>query len=136
MLAAALCDRRGGDVRAPPRLLATGEMTAQSLGLDLIRWRIVIVLIAGLLTAGAVIQGGTIGFIGLVIPHLVRLAVPDRRASHRGPRGSPGRRRLVAAADLVARTIAAPRQLPVGAVMALLGVPVFLLLLRRMEGAG
>ncbi len=118
----------------PLDVLATGETTAQSLGLDLGRWRILIVLLAGLLTAGAVIQGGTIGFIGLVIPHLVRLAF--RTAAHRVvvPAAALAGGALLAAADLVARTVAAPRQLPVGAVMALLGVPVFLLLLRRMEG--
>ncbi len=119
----------------PLDVLATGETTAQSLGLDLGRWRVLIVLFAGVLTAGAVIQGGTIGFIGLVIPHLVRLAF--RTAAHRivVPAAALAGGALLAAADLVARTVAAPRQLPVGAVMALLGVPVFLLLLRRMEGA-
>ncbi len=119
----------------PLDVLASGETTAQSLGLDLARWRILIVLLAGLLTAGAGIQGGTIGFIGLVIPHLVRLAF--RTAAHRivVPAAALAGGALLAAADLVARTVAAPRQLPVGAVMALLGVPVFLLLLRRMEGA-
>ena len=133
--AAALATCAVALVSRPLDVLATGETTAQSLGLDLTRWRVVIVLAAGLLTAGAVIQGGTIGFIGLVIPHLVRLAF--RTAAHRivVPAAALAGGALLAAADLVARTIAAPRQLPVGAVMALLGVPVFLLLLRRMEGA-
>ncbi len=119
----------------PLDVLASGETTAQSLGLDLARGRILLVWLAGRLTAGAVIQGGTIGFIGLVIPHLVRLAF--RTAAHRivVPAAALAGGALLAAADLVARTVAAPRQLPVGAVMALLGVPVFLLLLRRMEGA-
>ena len=87
-----------------------------------------------LLTAGAVIQGGTIGFIGLVIPHLVRLAFGT--AAHRVvvPAAALAGGTLLAAADLVARTVAAPRQLPVGAIMALLGVPMFLVLLRRLEG--
>jgi iron complex transport system permease protein len=121
-------------IARPLDVLATGETTAQSLGLDLIRWRFVIVVAAGLLTAGAVIQGGTIGFIGLVIPHLVRLAFGT--AAHRivVPAAALAGGTLLAAADLVARTAAAPRQLPVGAVMALLGVPVFLVLLRRLEG--
>ncbi len=122
-------------VARPLDVIATGEITAQSLGLDLTRWRVIIVLLAGGLTAGAVIQGGTIGFIGLVIPHLVRLAF--RTAAHRIviPAAALAGGTLLAAADLVARTLAAPRQLPVGAVMALLGVPVFLVLLRRFEGA-
>ena len=121
-------------VARPLDVLATGDTSAQSLGLDLSRWRIVIVVLAGLLTAGAVIQGGTIGFVGMVIPHLVRLAFGT--ALHRVvvPAAALAGGTLLAAADLVARTAAAPRQLPVGAIMALLGVPVFLVLLRRLEG--
>jgi iron complex transport system permease protein len=117
----------------PLDVIATGETTAQSLGLDLARWRVAIVVMAGALTAAAVIHGGTIGFIGLVIPHLVRLAFGT--ASHRVvvPAAALAGGTLLAAADLAARTVAAPRQLPVGAVMALLGVPVFLVLLRRFE---
>lgn len=122
-------------IARPLDVLATGETTAQALGLDLVRWRVVIVVLAGLLTAGAVIQGGTIGFIGMVIPHLVRLAFGT--ATHRivVPAAALAGGTLLAGADLVARLAAAPRQLPVGAVMALLGVPVFLVLLRRLEGA-
>lgn len=120
-------------VARPLDVLATGETTAQSLGLDLRRWRKVIVVVAGALTAGAVIQGGTIGFVGLVIPHFVRIAFGT--AAHRVvvPAAALAGGTLLAAADLVARTAAAPRQLPVGAIMALLGVPLFLLLLRRLE---
>jgi iron complex transport system permease protein len=135
MLAAALLATVAVALIARPLdVLATGETTAQSLGLDLTHWRIVIVVLAGLMTAGAVIQGGTIGFIGLVIPHLVRLAFGT--ATHRVvvPAAALAGGTLLAAADLVARTAAAPRQLPVGAIMALLGVPMFLVLLRRLEG--
>jgi iron complex transport system permease protein len=118
-------------VARPLDVLATGETTAQSLGLDLPRWRMIIVILAGILTAGAVIQGGTIGFVGMVVPHLVRLAFGT--AAHRVvvPAAALAGGTLLAAADLVARTVAAPRQLPVGAIMALLGVPIFLALLRR-----
>jgi iron complex transport system permease protein len=123
-------------VARPLDVLATGDTTAQSLGLDLARWRVAIVIFAGALTAGAVIQGGSIGFIGLVIPHFVRLAF--RTAAHRVviPAAALAGGTLLAAADLVARTAAAPRQLPVGAIMALLGVPLFLVLLRRLEYRG
>jgi ABC-type Fe3+-siderophore transport system permease subunit len=91
-------------ISRPLDVLGHGETTAQSLGLDLTRWRIVIVVLAGLLTAGAVIQGGTIGFIGLVIPHLVRLAFGT--AAHRvvAPAAALAGGTLLAAADLVART--------------------------------
>ena len=82
-------------IARPLDVLATGETTAQSLGLDLARWRVVIVVLAGLLTAGAVIQGGTIGFIGMVIPHLVRLALRDGRASRGGSGRGARRRHLV-----------------------------------------
>jgi iron complex transport system permease protein len=120
-------------ISRPLDVLSTGETTAQSLGLDVGRWRIVIVVLAGTLTAGAVIQGGSIGFIGLVIPHFVRLAFGT--AAHRVvvPAAALAGGTLLAAADLAARTVAEPRQLPVGAVMALLGVPLFLVLLRRLE---
>jgi iron complex transport system permease protein len=120
-------------IARPLDVLATGETTAQSLGLNLGRWRVAIVILAGLLTAGAVIQGGTIGFVGMVVPHLVRLAFGT--ALHRVvvPAAALAGGTLLAAADLVARTAASPRQLPVGAIMALLGVPVFLVLLRRFE---
>jgi iron complex transport system permease protein len=120
-------------ISRPLDVLSTGETTAQSLGLDVGRWRIVIVFLAGTLTAGAVIQGGSIGFIGLVIPHFVRLAFGT--AAHRVvvPAAALAGGTLLAAADLVARTVAEPRQLPVGAIMALLGVPLFLVLLRRLE---
>jgi iron complex transport system permease protein len=120
-------------IARPLDVLATGDTTAQSIGLDLGRWRMAIVIFAGALTAGAVIQGGSIGFIGLVIPHFVRLAF--RTAAHRVvvPAAALAGGTLLAAADLVARTAAEPRQLPVGAIMALLGVPLFLVLLRRLE---
>jgi iron complex transport system permease protein len=123
-------------VARPLDVLATGETTAASLGLELSRWRVAIVIAAGVLTAGAVIQGGTIGFIGMVIPHLVRLAFGT--AAHRVivPAAALAGGTLLAAGDLVARIAAAPRQLPVGAVMALIGVPVFLVLLRRLEARG
>jgi ABC-type Fe3+-siderophore transport system permease subunit len=94
MLAAALLATLAVTLIARPLdVLDTGEITAQSLGLDLPRWRMVIVVFAGLLTAGAVIQGGTIGFIGLVIPHLVRWR--RRRPSHRGASRGARRRHLV-----------------------------------------
>ncbi len=120
-------------IARPLDVLATGDTTAQSIGLDLGRWRMAIVIFAGALTAGAVIQGGSIGFVGLVIPHFVRLAF--RTAAHRVvvPAAALAGGTLLAAADLVARTAAEPRQLPVGAIMALLGVPLFLVLLRRLE---
>jgi iron complex transport system permease protein len=85
---------------------------------------------ASMLTAAAVTTAGSIGFVGLVTPHLVRLAAGS---SHRVviPASALAGGALVVIADLLARTIVAPRQLPVGALTALIGVPLFLLLMRR-----
>ena len=86
---------------------------------------------SSLLTAVAVTTAGTVGFVGLVIPHLIRLAGD---ADHRTviPCSALAGGSLVVIADTVARTIVAPRHLPVGAITAMLGVPLFLLLLRRL----
>ena len=93
--------------------------------------RIAIYVAASVLTAAAVTTAGSIGFVGLVTPHLVRL--PGRfLAPRRDSRGRARRRRAARRCrDLLARTIVAPRQLPVGALTALIGVPLFLLLMRR-----
>jgi iron complex transport system permease protein len=115
----------------PLDVLAGGELRARTLGLDVARWRRVIVVAAILLTSVAVTTAGTIGFVGLVTPHLVRLLFGT--SAHRivAPAAALAGATLVAAADLLARTVAAPRELPVGAVMALIGAPLFALLLRR-----
>ncbi len=115
----------------PLDLLSGGELRAQTLGLDVSRWRNILVGSAVLLTAVAVTSAGTIGFVGLVTPHLVRLLFGS--SSHRiiAPATALAGAILVAAADLLARTVAEPRQLPVGAIMALIGAPVFALLIRR-----
>ena len=78
----------------------------------------------------AVAVSGVIGFVGLVVPHLVRITWGHR---HRAllPAAFLGGGALLAFADTLARTVVAPRELPVGVVTALIGVPVFALLLRR-----
>jgi len=111
-------------------VLAMGETTARLLGEPTIGLLWVVYLLASILTATAVSIAGNIGFVGLIVPHLMRLLV-----------GSDHRILLPAAtffgglflviSDTVARTALAPRQLPVGVVTALLGVPLFLLLLNR-----
>ena len=113
-------------------VLAAGELRAQSVGLDTARWRNAVFIAAALLTAIAVVSAGTIGFVGLVAPHLSRLLL--RTTDHRvlAPATALLGGSLVAVADLLARTLAEPRQLPVGGIMALVGAPLFLgLLLRR-----
>ncbi|MEU9432343.1 iron ABC transporter permease [Streptomyces sp. NPDC048252] len=111
-------------------LLALGERPARHLGVDVERLRIVLILVVALLTAAAVSVSGIISFVGLVVPHLLRMAA------------GPGHRFLVPgsallgavvllAADLAARTVAVPAELPLGVLTALLGSPFFFWLLRR-----
>jgi len=111
-------------------LLALGEEPARYLGADVERVKRRVYLAASLLTAAAVAVSGVIGFVGLVVPHIARLSWGHR---HRAllPAAFLGGGALLAIADTLARTVVAPRELPVGVVTALIGVPVFALLLRR-----
>ncbi len=111
-------------------LLARGAESAQTLGVAVGRLRGLVYFIAALATAAAVTSAGSIGFIGLVVPHLVRLAIGnDQRLLL--PASVLAGGTLLMAADTLARTIIAPEQLPVGVLTALLGVPIFLFLLSR-----
>ncbi|MGB4913248.1 MAG: iron chelate uptake ABC transporter family permease subunit, partial [Candidatus Dechloromonas phosphoritropha] len=94
------------------------------------RLRYAIYLLASLATAAAVTTAGAIGFIGLVVPHLVRLASGnDQRLLL--PASALAGGALLMLADTLARSLIAPQQLPVGVLTALIGVPVFLFLLSR-----
>ncbi len=111
-------------------LLMIGERDAFALGIETaeVRWQVY--LMASVLTAAAVTAGGAIGYVGLVVPHLIRLAAgADNRLVI--PASALGGALLVLIADMVARTAIAPRELPTGAIIALLGAPVFLFLLIR-----
>ena len=111
-------------------LLARGLMQAQALGVAVDRLRYAIYLLASLATATAVTTAGAIGFIGLVVPHLVRLASGnDQRLLL--PASALAGGALLLLADTLARSLIAPQQLPVGVLTALIGVPVFLFLLSR-----
>jgi len=114
----------------PLDLLALGEEPARYLGADVERVKRRVYLAASLLTAAAVAVSGVIGFVGLLVPHLARLVWGHR---HRAllPAAFVGGGTLLTLADTLARTVVAPRELPVGIVTALVGVPVFALLLRR-----
>ncbi len=96
--------------------------------------RLLVFLLTSLVTAVSVTVGGTIGFVGLIVPHMFRLlAGSDHRMLLPGSAMLGGC--LLVFADTLARTLLAPQQLPVGVLTALLGVPVFLYLLtRRMSG--
>jgi len=111
-------------------LLTRGADLAQALGVQVGRLRRGVYLVASLATAAAVTQAGSIGFIGLVVPHLVRLAAGnDQRLLL--PASALAGGSLLVIADTLARTVIAPQQLPVGVLTALIGVPVFLFLLAR-----
>lgn len=111
-------------------LLALGEESAGYLGADVEAVKRRVYLAASLLTAAAVAVSGVIGFVGLVVPHIARLVWGHR---HRAllPAAFVGGGALLAVADTLARTVVAPRELPVGVVTALIGVPVFAVLLKR-----
>jgi iron complex transport system permease protein len=111
-------------------VLTRGEVQAELLGLHVRHTRIALYLGASLLTAATVPSVGAIGFVGLVTPHLVRRLVgSDHRLVLPGAALLGGT--VVVLADVLARTAFAPRQLPVGALTALVGVPLFLALMRR-----
>jgi iron complex transport system permease protein len=111
-------------------VLARGELAASALGVSVKRLRLMLYLVASLLTASAVTIAGSVGFVGLVIPHLLRLiGLTDHRCLL--PAAVLAGGSLLVLADTVARSVIAPQQLPVGVITALLGVPVFLYLLHR-----
>lgn len=109
-------------------LLARGELAAAALGESPARLRIAVYFLASLLTATAVTLAGSIGFVGLIIPHIIRLATG---ADHRSllPNTVLLGGSFLVLADTLARTVIAPAQLPVGVITAMLGVPLFLFLL-------
>ncbi len=115
--------------------LALGEESAAFLGTEVETVKRVAYLLASLLAAAAVSVGGVIGFVGLVVPHAVRLLWGG---DHRFlvPMSFLAGGALLALADAAARTVAAPLEVPVGVVTALVGVPFFLILLRRSYAGG
>ncbi len=111
-------------------VLALGEEPAAGLGVDVDRAGRRIYLVSSLLAAATVAAAGLVGFVGLVVPHLVRGAGVRRHRPLLAGAALAGAA-LVVAADLAARTVRAPAELPLGAVTALIGVPFFLAQLRR-----
>ena len=113
-------------------LLAHGELTAASLGVPVRGATLALHALAAFATAVAVTVAGSVGFVGLVIPHAVRLAIGnDQRWLM--PAAALAGGALLTFADTVARTVVAPAQLPVGVLTAVVGVPLFLWLLRRSD---
>jgi iron complex transport system permease protein len=115
--------------------LALGEAQAFQMGTDVQRVKRMAVFGTAAATGAAVAVSGGIGFLGIVVPHVLRLALgPDHRRllPHAALLGAV----LLVLADLAARTIVAPAELPIGIITALLGAPVFLWILMRQQGAG
>lgn len=111
-------------------VMAQGELRAASLGVTLRRTQLIVFLLASALTAAAVAVAGTIGFVGLITPHILRLlGASSHRVIALGATVLGGA--LLTFADTASRSILAPTQLPVGVITACLGVPFFLFLLRR-----
>jgi iron complex transport system permease protein len=115
-------------------VLARGEVQAQMLGAPVKGLRMGIFVASSILTAVSVTTAGTIGFVGLVTPHIARLMLgSDHRLLL--PAAALLGGTLVTVSDLCARTLFSPRQLPVGAFTAIVGVPLFLVLIRRSAAA-
>ena len=111
-------------------VLARGDLQAAIVGLPVSGFRLLIFFVTALATAVSVTTVGVIGFIGLVVPHLIRIvAGSDHRIVV--PASALAGGVLLVIADTLARTLLAPRQLPVGALTATLGVPLFLILMSR-----
>jgi iron complex transport system permease protein len=112
-------------------VLALGEDTAAGMGVDVVRVTLAVYVAGALLAAGTVAAAGLVGFVGLLVPHLVRLAGARTHRSIIGAATLAGAA-LVVLADLIARVALPPAELPLGAVTAILGVPFFLARLRRL----
>lgn len=111
-------------------LLSLGERSAAHLGVDVERLRLIMLAVVAMLTAAAVAVSGILMFVGLVIPHLVRMiAGPGHRLLL--PASALAGAAILVLADLVARTIAAPAELPLGVLTSLVGSPFFFWQLRR-----
>jgi iron complex transport system permease protein len=115
-------------------VLAVGDDEASSLGVRAARVRLVVVAAATLATAAAVAVSGLIGFVGIIVPHTVRLVAGS---SHRllAPLSLVAGAAFLVLADLVARTVMAPAELPIGVITAFLGAPFFALVLRNARQA-
>ena len=111
-------------------LMMLGERDAFDLGVEVSRVRLIVFGAASLLVGASVASSGSVGYVGLVVPHLVRLSFgSDNRLVI--PSAAIAGATFVIVADTVARTLIAPRELPVGAITALIGAPLFVYLLKR-----
>jgi iron complex transport system permease protein len=111
-------------------LMMLGERDAFDLGVETVRVRLTVFVAASLLVGASVASSGSVGYVGLVVPHLVRLSFgSDNRLVL--PAAAIAGATFVIVADTLARTLIAPRELPVGAITALIGAPLFIYLLKK-----
>jgi iron complex transport system permease protein len=112
-----------------------GERSAGDLGVNVRQFQILLLLTICVTTAVAVAVSGVIGFVGLIVPHLLRMLLG---ADHRGlvPASAAGGALLLLVADTLARTLAAPAEIPVGIITSLVGAPIFLWFLQRRASGG
>lgn len=115
--------------------LLLGEEMASTLGVNIEKTQLLLIGTASLMTAAAVSVSGLIGFVGLIIPHWIRLIIGP---NHRNliPVSALSGMLLMVVADTIARTVLAPMEIPIGIIMSLLGAPFFLYLLRRRRAGG
>jgi ABC-type Fe3+-siderophore transport system permease subunit len=111
-------------------LMMLGERDAFDLGVEVGRVRLTVFVAASLLVGASVASSGSVGYVGLVVPHLVRLSFGSDNRMVIAASALAGAA-FVIVADTIARTIIAPRELPVGAITALIGAPLFIYLLKR-----
>jgi iron complex transport system permease protein len=111
-------------------VVEVGDAEAQSLGLHVGRLRLVVVVAASLATAAAVAVGGLIGFVGIIVPHTIRLIVGGSYRSVLPLSVLFGASFLILV-DLLARTVVAPGEIPIGVITAFVGAPFFVVVLRR-----
>jgi iron complex transport system permease protein len=111
-------------------VLLLGEEMAMTLGVEVVKVRRLMIVIATLMTAAAVSVSGLIGFVGLIVPHFVRILIgPNHRALV--PLSALGGALLMVLADALGRTVLSPMEIPIGVMMALVGSPFFLYILKR-----
>ena len=116
-------------------LIQFGDDQATQMGLDVRRTKFIVIIAASLVTAAAVSFAGIIGFIGLIVPHVVRMwwGVDYRRII---PLSILGGATALLISDIIARVVLAPQELPVGIITALVGAPFFLWVLRNSKTQG
>jgi iron complex transport system permease protein len=126
LIAAAFLYRFAG----PLNLITAGEETALQLGVEVEKTKTICLLIVSLIVGLAVAFSGLIGFVGLMVPHLARMAIgSDHRLLM--PVAALGGALFLVAADTLARTVISPSELPVGVITAFMGAPFFIILLRK-----